>query len=1269
MKKIYALVVVLFSIQFYGIAQSGMGTIRGTVKDAKTKKGMDVVSITLKLNGITKGTAITDDDGGFVIKPLQPGEYDLYASYMGYKSQVIKSIDLAADEDRFVNFSMEPTDGTHLEDVVIIFKNPLVDPGGIKGDKKSSKEIMALGTRNVNAIAGTTLGVESRSGGTPNFRGARSDGTAYYIDGQRVQSGTIGIPVNAIDQIQIITGGTPAQYGDFVGGAIVMTTKAPTKNFVRSLELTSASPFYKTLDNSNFNNGQVLISGPIKTINKGRGLEERVILGFLLSGSFTYVKDGRLPAVDIYKIKADKLKQIEEKPLVPGASGTLFPAAEYLTKNDLVKADYRENVAAISTDLLGSFNFQPKNNINVTLGYYGNYNQGRNYSSYNSLLNAATNSFSRGYTVRTYLKFTQTFKKEEKDKEKREEEKKNSNISDAFYTVRLSYERSFGEGMDAEHMTNLFNYGYLGTFKTYQMPVYNRIVKTIDQKPDSFKMDNGKYLYLTSYYQQVGFVDTLYTFEQDKNINVVRGNFTRSVYDYFGANNIRSMGTVRAFGGLVNGDNPSGIYSNMWGNVGGSQAGYSKSTSEAFNLYVSGEFSIAPKSNPKAKHEFQFGLNMEQQFRASYSIGAQGLWTLMRSLVNRQFSGLANTSDSGILSFDANHVFQDTVSFQRRIVPESQTNLDKNLRDKLMAEGAVDVYGKPINQYSYLDVNSYKPNTFALNMFTADELLNNGNSYVSYSGYDYLGKFSRKSTGINDFLNNPATRPVPSYQPTYMAAWLQDKFVFKDLIVRVGVRIERFDANQSVLKDPYSMVPIITAGEVKKNANADIKKLSDQIPSNIGNNFAIYVDKDADQQKSSQANMNIAGFRDGNNWFDRNGNPISDPQQIARFAKTNRNVPLLFDPKNPDRPTRESFTDYVPDVKVVPRVWFKFPISTTSQFFGTYDILTQRPNTNVGQIDDYFFLQNRLAGGAIANPNLKMVQNTDYEIGFIQQIGQDASLAITASYRETRNMIQLYRYVQAWPYDYNTFGNLDFATVKSFGIEYNIRDLGNITLTANYQLQFADGTGSNSTSSGSLVAVGLPTLRTIFPLDFDTRNTFKAIFDYHYKMGKDYDGPVVNGKKILENAGINFIFTSFSGRPYTQDLNPTPGGVQSGVAIRTPIKGTINGSNLPSQFNVDLNVDKYLQFKKKKIDGSTTLYRLRVFLLVQNLFNTSNVLGVFRYTGSAYNDGFIASPAAKEQINSATNQQAYVDLYNIRMVNPDRFALPRLTRLGLALYF
>ncbi|MCF8253332.1 MAG: TonB-dependent receptor [Bacteroidia bacterium] len=1261
MKKIYILLAVLFGLQFAAQAQSGMGTIRGTVKDKNSKKALDYVSITIKLNGVVKATALSDDDGMFVIKTLQPGEYDLYASFVGYKNAVITNINVAAEEDRFVNFSMEPSEGTTLEEVKVTFKRQLVDPGGVKGDTKTSKEIMALGTRSVDKIAGTTLGVESRNGGTPNFRGARADGTAYYIDGVRVTGGAINIPTNAIDQIQVITGGTPAQYGDFIGGAISMTTKAPTKTFIRGIEYSTSMPFTGYLDNSMYNNLQGFISGPVKTINKGRGKEERVVVGFLFSGSIIYAKS--LAAVDLYKVKDAKLKELQATPLLPGAQQTLFPAAEFITKNDLEKVNTRQNVNGLNIDVNGNFNFQPTTNINVRLGYYGSYSEGNNWSSFHSLLNSANNAYQRNYTVRTYLQFTQSFKTENKDA-KEETVKKKSNVSNAYYSVRFSYERSFGEAMDATHRDNLFDYGYIGKFTTYQAPNYTRVIKGLNDKADTFNTSNGT-LYLTDYYRHTGYRDTLYTYEQDANYNEVRGNYTRAVYDYFGADNMNTLGTVRQVGGLINGDNPNGIYSNMFANVGAQQSGYSKSMGEAYNLYIQSEFTVTSRNNPKAKHEFQVGLNLEQRFNRSYGLSAASLWSMMRLYSNTQFSGL----DSGLysLQFDENGVFNDTVNFQRKINAQDQSNFDKNFRSKLIASGAVDAYGKPIDEYSFIDVNSYKPSDYSLDMFNASELLNNGNSIVSYSGYDHLGKLVRKRPSIDDFLNDPTKRLLPAYQPTYFAAWLQDKFVFKDLIVRVGVRLERFDANQSVLKDPFSMVPIYTVGEIRGTALGQ----GNEIPTTIGDDFIPYIDKDADQQTATDvfSKAKIIGYRNGNLWYDQNGNPISDPQQIARTAKTNRNVPVLKDPENPQLPTAASFTDYKPDLKLLPRIWFSFPISTTSQFFGTYDILAQRPGNNVGQIDDYYYLQNRLSNGAISNPDLKMTQVTDYEIGFRQQIGLDAALGITASYREFRNLIQLYRYAQAWPNDYTTYGNLDFSTVKSIGLEYTIRDIGNITITANYQLQFADGTGSNAQSANALIQVGLPSLRTLTPMDFDTRHTFKAIFDYHYKEGKDYNGPIVSGKKIFENAGFNLIFTSYSGRPYTQEMNPTPGGVQSGVVVRSPIKGTINGANLPPQFNLDLNVDKNFIVKKKKIDGSMTAYRFRVFLMVQNLLNTANVTSVYRYTGSAYNDGFLASPASQEQKEGATNQQSYIDLYNIRMVNPDRFALPRTTRLGVALYF
>jgi hypothetical protein len=1258
---------------FVANAQSQLGEIRGKVLDSKTKKPLDYASITIELNGIVKATALTDDDGAFIVKTLQPGDYTVKVTYTGYVNAVVNGVDVISDQITFQNISMQmKEDGKVIDEVVITRKKQLVDPEGKGGATKGSKEIMALPQRSVNMVANTVAGVDARAGGTPNFRGARADGTAYYIDGVRVQGGSsTNIPQNAIDQIQIITGGTPAQYGDFTGGAIAINTKSPSRNWSRGFEYISASPFNGYLDNTQYNEFQATVSGPLKIVNKGRGEQERVLFGFLFAGSGTFSRDGRPSAVDMYKVKDEKLQDMRNNPLVPQQGGGFIPAGEYLLKEDLEKITNRQNVASYNINGIGNFTFQPSKNVFVKLGYQGNMFRGRDFNIAHALTNSDLNALRVDNTFRVYTQLTQTFDAP-KDEDGRS---KPQTISNAFYTVRAAYEVRQVEVMAAEFERNFFNYGYVGNFVNYSRPVYQRVNKQFGDSADVFYLDGTgqEFRVNTSYFRQVATVDTLLVFQQ-ANQNVTRGNYTRQIYDFFGqrGQNVTNISQLRGLGGIVNGDQPIGIYSNMWASPGALQgATYQKFTNETFSLYVQSEASVAPKSKPKAKHDLQFGFMYEQQFNRNYALAANNLWGLMRQLVNTHIGG--PDSSRATVKFDQNGVFQDTVWFKDRVDIVSQGNFDKNLRNKLIERGARDANGNLITESSRLNPNAYDPSMYSLDMFTADELLNNGNSSVSYYGYDHLGNRVRGKQSIENFLNDPTKRTLGAFQPIYTAAWIQDKFVFKDLIVRLGLRMERFDANQLILKDPYSMAPVYTAGDVRGDVNragAGAKVNAAAIPSSIGDDYVVYVN---DHEQKGNA-LQVTGFRQGNNWFDRSGNPVTDPSALWRNAQNNnittslnQNIPYLVTPGQ-RQPNAQSFEDYTPDMQFLPRVWFSFPVSTTSQFFGTYDVLAQRPTSgNIAQFDDYFFLSNRLTG-VIANPDLKMTTVTDYEIGFRQQVGNDAAIGIIASYREFRNQIQLFRYIQAWPFDYTAFGNLDFSTVKSIRFEYELRELGNINLSANYMLQFADGTGSNTQSSTALIQVGLPTQRNIFPMDFDTRHTLKGVMDYHYKSGKDYNGPIVAGKRIFENAGFNLIFNAVSGRPYTQNLIPTPE-VQAGVAARSQVKGTINGANLPPQFYTDLNIDKNFMFRSEGLDGKTTMYRLRVFLWVQNVFNNINVLSVYRFTGSAYDDGFISSNQAQAQRDAATNAQSLADLYNARVVNPNLFALPRITRIGVALYF
>lgn len=63
---------------------------------------------------------------------------------------------------------------------------------GTVGSVYTAQDIMRMPTRNVNTISTMTLGAQSYPGQEPIFKGA-TGGTAYFVDGIRVRSGSLGV--------------------------------------------------------------------------------------------------------------------------------------------------------------------------------------------------------------------------------------------------------------------------------------------------------------------------------------------------------------------------------------------------------------------------------------------------------------------------------------------------------------------------------------------------------------------------------------------------------------------------------------------------------------------------------------------------------------------------------------------------------------------------------------------------------------------------------------------------------------------------------------------------------------------------------------------------------------------------------------------------------------------------------------------------------------------------------------------------------------------
>jgi len=151
-----------------------------------------------------------------------------------------------------------------------------------------------------------------------------------------------------------------------------------------------------------------------------------------------------------------------------------------------------------------------------------------------------------------------------------------------------------------------------------------------------------------------------------------------------------------------------------------------------------------------------------------------------------------------------------------------------------------------------------------------------------------------------------------------MAGYIQDQFAFNDLIFNIGVRVDRFDANQKVLEDPFLLYPAHDVSNI--SSVSGFENVSH--PSNMGDDFVVYVDKVRDPTR-------VIGYRNEYIWYNADGIEILDPTILD---VGNGIAPALLNPEQ-SQVTISSFKDYDPQINVMPRISFSFPISDEALFF------------------------------------------------------------------------------------------------------------------------------------------------------------------------------------------------------------------------------------------------------------------------------------------------------------------------------------------------
>ena len=1245
MLRRFNLLLVAMLFTSLGMAQ-GTGTLKGKVKDASTGELLPFVAVILEQNGTVKGTAQTDFDGEYKFNSVTPGTYDLKVQNMGYNKQMLTGIVVSDGKIQFANVDLAPElEGEKLEEFTVTeFAVPLIDKdGGASGGTITGDDIAKMPGRSATSIATTVGGVyaDESGSGDVSVRGSRSDATYYYIDGIKVR-GSTNLPKSAIQEVSVVTGGVPANYGDATGGIISVTTRGPSSFFFGGIDLlTSGFAFGGDdlgygkkvfgLDSYAYNVVEGSLSGPLLMRKDSTGRKTTPILGFFISGNFTSQLDSRPSYVGNYRVKKDVRDSLLANPTAVSAAGTgINYNSDFLRSNDFEYVKWRQNAASKRYSAAGKIDVNTAPTVNLTFGGQFDYSQYSNFDLSNALFNWENNAQTRDITWRAYGKFTQRFNSPLDD-----DGNPTSKIANAYYTVMVDYSKFNRLTQDPTHQDNLFGYGYVGKFDVRGQRSYD------------YQVENGFAERI-----QNGFQDTLVIFtpsDQNSSLAAITEQYFNSFDEVSG--NYENLNQVLAGNALRNGDRPQDVY-NLWRNIGYNYNGYSRTDNTQFRVTASGSADIGD-------HAVSLGFEFEQRTDRAFSVSPIGLWTIARQYTNNHLLEL-DVDNPIITQFGT---FQQTDYNWLNAAPgeysgaDAQYFFDYNLRQKLNESGNYDWVTTDGRQH--VNIDNLDPSLFSLDMFSADEVLNNGNNYVSYYGYDHTGK---KSTGapatFEDFFTKEdefgnKTRDIAAFQPIYVAGFIMDKFAFDDIIFNVGLRVDRFDANQKVLKDPWLLHSAKTVGEVGSTLG--------EVPTNMQDDYIVYVN---DINNPSGIN----GFRRNNGdgtstWFDANGVEVTDPSLIA----TGSGVAPYLNGNVGDEIKEEAFEDYKPQITVMPRIAFSFPISDEALFFAHYDVLAQRPTTgNRLDVLDYFYMENRNV--IVNNPNLKSTKTIDYELGFQQVLSKSSSLKLSAFYREQRDQIALIQIAGGYPRNYRTWGNIDFGTVKGMTVSYDLRRTGNLWMRAAYTLQFAEGTGSDATSAANLINSGQPNLRTIYPYNYDQRHRVTATIDYRYGEGKDYNGPKLFGKDILANTGVNLVANLGSGTPYSQASNFTEQAAISG-AQQSVLQGTINGSRKPGNFRTDMQLDKNVTLKFGKGEDKQKSANLNIYLLVNNLLNTRNIVNVYRATGNADDDGFLSSAQAQTTIDSKLDPESYRDLYTFKVNNLYNYGLPRTIRLGVKLDF
>ncbi len=222
--------------------------INGAVTDSSGGTvALAEVSVTNLSTGARRETA-TAERGYFSLPLLPSGSYRLTVRKDGFKPLTRQGITLTTGQSLELNITLEI--GSISEAISVVATSSILETrSSDAGQFVEAKTIenMPLGDRrsmNIINLMGGAVFVNYDAGAKPNFSlaGGRTQSQMFWIDGGSGQNMRLGVgqmdmdpPVEAVQEVKVLSNNYSAEYGGSAGGVIVTTTKSGTNQFRGSL--------------------------------------------------------------------------------------------------------------------------------------------------------------------------------------------------------------------------------------------------------------------------------------------------------------------------------------------------------------------------------------------------------------------------------------------------------------------------------------------------------------------------------------------------------------------------------------------------------------------------------------------------------------------------------------------------------------------------------------------------------------------------------------------------------------------------------------------------------------------------------------------------------------------------------------------------------------------------------------------------------------------------------------------------------------------------